>query len=172
VAVQPHRGDWKLSADQQHRIAALVQQILGAVNLLTALMLAGMSLVPVLGWSAVVQNLLTWGGIALLVVVIVASYVLAARIRREPVRAAQRRPRRRVEEEAAQVTDGTETPDDDDLWWGGLFYINRDDPSFFVPRRAGVGYDINLGNPWGLGLMTALLLVLLGLTVGILVAGI
>jgi uncharacterized membrane protein len=172
AAVQPHRGDWKLSADQQHRIAALVQQILGAVNLLTALMLAGMSLVPVLGWGAVVQNLLTWGGIALLVVVIAASYVLAARIRREPVRAAQRRPRRRVEEEAARATDGTETPDDDHLWWGGLLYINRDDPSFFVPRRAGVGYDINLGNPWGLGLMAVLLLVLLGLTVGILVAGI
>ncbi len=37
--------------------------------------------------------------------------------------------------------------DDDRLWKGGLFYINRRDHALFVPRRFGIGWTINLGNP-------------------------
>ncbi len=50
--------------------------------------------------------------------------------------------------------------DDDERWHLGLFYVNREDPSVVVPRRFGVGWAMNWGNPksWGL---TALLVVAL-----------
>ena len=42
--------------------------------------------------------------------------------------------------------------DDDALWRLGLFYVNRDDPSLVLPRRFGVGWAMNWGNPraWAL----------------------
>ena len=42
--------------------------------------------------------------------------------------------------------------DDDASWRLGLFYVNREDPSVVVPRRFGVGWAMNWGNPrsWGL----------------------
>lgn len=42
--------------------------------------------------------------------------------------------------------------DDDAHWHLGVFYVNREDPSLVVPRRFGVGWAMNWGNPrtWGL----------------------
>lgn len=42
--------------------------------------------------------------------------------------------------------------DDDERWKLGVFYVNREDPSVVVPRRFGVGWAMNWGNPkaWGL----------------------
>lgn len=42
--------------------------------------------------------------------------------------------------------------DDDEHWKLGVFYVNRDDPSVVLPRRFGVGWAMNWGNPkaWGL----------------------
>lgn len=42
--------------------------------------------------------------------------------------------------------------DDDASWWLGVFYVDREDPSVVVPRRFGVGWAMNWGNPrsWGL----------------------
>jgi uncharacterized membrane protein len=37
--------------------------------------------------------------------------------------------------------------DDDKYWHGGLFYINREDSTLLVPRRFGLGWSLNLGNP-------------------------
>jgi uncharacterized membrane protein len=37
--------------------------------------------------------------------------------------------------------------DDDRLWVGGLIYVNRRDPGIVVPKRYGVGWTLNLGNP-------------------------
>lgn len=37
--------------------------------------------------------------------------------------------------------------DDDKNWRGGLFYINREDPTLMVPRRFGLGWTLNFGNP-------------------------
>ena len=42
---------------------------------------------------------------------------------------------------------GSAHRDDDSYWRGGVFYINREDRSWFVPRRFGVGWTVNLGNP-------------------------
>ena len=46
-----------------------------------------------------------------------------------------------------------------------MFCVNRDDPSLFVPRRAGAGMDLKLGNPWGLGCAVFVGLVALALVV-------
>lgn len=37
--------------------------------------------------------------------------------------------------------------DDDRYWRGGLIYINRDDPALLVPRRFGLGWTLNFGDP-------------------------
>jgi uncharacterized membrane protein len=39
--------------------------------------------------------------------------------------------------------------DDDRYWYGGVFYNNSDDPAIFVPKRFGLGWTVNLGNPKG-----------------------
>lgn len=37
--------------------------------------------------------------------------------------------------------------DDDTFWRGGLFYINREDHALLIPRRFGLGWTLNFGNP-------------------------
>ena len=41
---------------------------------------------------------------------------------------------------------GDTTPDS--CWIFGRLYVNRTDPVLFVARRTGLGYTLNLGNPW------------------------
>jgi len=51
---------------------------------------------------------------------------------------------------------GDGTPDE--RWrLGGLFYVNPDDPAVFVPKRAGLGYTVNLGRPGGVVALAAVL---------------
>ncbi|MCC2279304.1 DUF5808 domain-containing protein [Streptomyces sp. ET3-23] len=50
--------------------------------------------------------------------------------------------------------------DDDRYWKAGVLYVNRDDPSVFVPKRFGIGWTINFGSRGG-RLVTVLLLVAL-----------
>ncbi len=38
--------------------------------------------------------------------------------------------------------------DDDSFWKAGMIYYNRDDPSIIVPKRFGIGYTVNYGNPF------------------------
>jgi uncharacterized membrane protein len=38
--------------------------------------------------------------------------------------------------------------DDDSFWKAGMIYYNRDDPSVIVPKRFGIGYTVNYGNPF------------------------
>lgn len=51
--------------------------------------------------------------------------------------------------------------DDDRHWRGGMLYVNRDDPSLFVPKRVGVGYTINAGHPAGRALSIGVLVLVL-----------
>lgn len=37
--------------------------------------------------------------------------------------------------------------DDDKYWKWGMFYYNKNDASFMVPKRMGLGYTFNFGNP-------------------------
>lgn len=44
-------------------------------------------------------------------------------------------------------------------WRGGLFYVDREDPALFVPKRYGLGYTFNYGHPAALPLTVALVAV-------------
>jgi uncharacterized membrane protein len=54
--------------------------------------------------------------------------------------------------------------DDDKYWRGGLFYINRDDHALMVPRRFGLGWTLNFGNP-GAAMLLAGVVALIGLVI-------
>jgi hypothetical protein len=59
---------------------------------------------------------------------------------------------------------GAATPDA--AWRAGLFYVNRDDPALWVPKRMGVGYTLNLGHPGGKLLLAFLVTLPLAIAVG------
>jgi hypothetical protein len=40
-----------------------------------------------------------------------------------------------------------ERPRPPDEGWTGFFYSNPKDPALFVPKRFGIGYTLNFGNP-------------------------
>jgi uncharacterized membrane protein len=54
--------------------------------------------------------------------------------------------------------------DDDKSWRGGLFYINRQDHALLVPRRYGLGWTLNFGNPRAVMLIAGVL-ALVGLVI-------
>jgi hypothetical protein len=43
---------------------------------------------------------------------------------------------------------GRKNPQAPETGWNGMFYCNSDDPALFVPKRYGIGYTLNFGNPW------------------------
>ncbi len=49
--------------------------------------------------------------------------------------------------------------DDDRYWYGGFFYNNPDDPAMFVPKRYGLGWTVNFGNPKGRLIFIGMLLI-------------
>jgi uncharacterized membrane protein len=54
-------------------------------------------------------------------------------------------------------------------WRGGIFYVDRNDPALFVPKRSGLGYTFNFGHPGAIALTVAILLLpLLALAVAFL----
>ena len=50
---------------------------------------------------------------------------------------------------------GPRPPDDA---WKGSFYSNRNDPALLVPKRFGIGYTLNFGNPWSWAVLALVLL--------------
>ncbi|MFJ1917273.1 DUF1648 domain-containing protein [Streptomyces sp. NPDC088147] len=56
--------------------------------------------------------------------------------------------------------------DDDRHWYGaGTVYVNADDPAVLVPRRVGIGWTVNVGNPRFLIISAAVLAIAAGATV-------
>lgn len=62
--------------------------------------------------------------------------------------------------------------DDDKNWILGSFYYNKKDPSIFVEKRIGVGWDINLGNPIGALLMIVPFVLLIFLVIYFIIKGV
>ena len=60
----------------------------------------------------------------------------------------------------APLTDGLA---DNRLWKLGAIYVNRDDPSWLVEHRFGLGYTLNFGNPKAVATFAAFLAAILGL---------
>ncbi|GAA5013475.1 DUF1648 domain-containing protein [Actinopolymorpha pittospori] len=57
---------------------------------------------------------------------------------------------RLVVDGAPEQDTGVVQRDDDGLWRLGAVYVNREDSAVFVPKRFGIGWTLNLGNPWSL----------------------
>lgn len=98
------------------------------------------------------SSLLMWTGtgtswahlvvaLPILAAVVVAAVVLA-RNNREP--------------DQGEEGTGLSHRDDDRYWRGGLFYINREDRALLVPRRFGLGWTFNFGNPTAAMLLVGL----------------
>ena len=62
--------------------------------------------------------------------------------------------------------------DDDKNWILGNFYYNKNDPSIFIEKRIGIGWDVNLGNPIGLILMVLPFILIIVLVIYFIIKGI
>jgi Family of unknown function (DUF5808) len=56
-----------------------------------------------------------------------------------------------------------------DSAWNGSFYSNPDDPALLVPKRFGIGYTLNFGNPWS-WVVLAFVLLMVAVPIIVLVA--
>jgi uncharacterized membrane protein len=64
--------------------------------------------------------------------------------------------------ESADENTGMVQRDDDEHWHAAaMFYVNRDDPALFVPKRFGIGWTVNLGNPRAILLLAGLVAVVI-----------
>lgn len=114
-----------------------------------------------IGWLAVAGWLVHGGGgvittgvIPLLVLLLAVLVIFVVRYRNA------------VASWSTRSEDGRpDAPDDDRYWKGGFVYINRNDPSVFVPKRFGVGWTVNLGSIGGMAMGIVLLLVIAGVIV-------
>lgn len=112
-----------------------------------------------LGLAAVIDlgmlgsSLLMWTGtVTPLAPLVVVLPILAGVVVAIVVLARHNRERTEGEEDT-----GLTHRDDDRYWRGGLFYVNRDDHAVMVPRRVGVGWTLNFGNPVATLLLAAVI---------------
>jgi uncharacterized membrane protein len=88
-------------------------------------------------------SLLLWTGtVTSWAPLVVALPILAADVVAVVVLARNNRARREGEEDT-----GLTHRDDDKYWRSGLFYVNPADHALMVPRRFGLGWTLNFGNP-------------------------
>lgn len=108
---------------------------LGAKALLglVAMIDLGMLGACLLMWTGTVTSLAPLVVVLPILTAVVVAVVVLARNNRE--------------RGAAEEGTGLIHRDDDKYWRGGLIYINREDRSLLVPRRFGLGWALNFGNP-------------------------
>jgi uncharacterized membrane protein len=106
------------------------------------------------------SSLLMWTGtVTWWAPLVVALPILATVVVAVVVLARNNRERDEGEEDT-----GLTHRDDDKYWRGGLFYINREDTALLVPRRFGLGWTLNFGNPRA-AMLLAGVLALIGLVI-------
>lgn len=126
--------------------AHALQVALGWTCLLTSLALGSVTVAPVVRLTASGIAWCIWAVVTASMLPIIWLVVDSSRRHRAAMAAAE--------------PQGPESPDDDSLWKWGMFYLNREDPRMWVPKRNGMGFDPNLGHPGGVAFMlgTGLLL--------------
>lgn len=98
----------------------------------------------------------TTSSIALAVLPVLASLAIVTGV---AIRTGQSGSRVRVDGESEHT--GVVQRDDDRFWRGaGNIYVNRDDPALLVPKRFGVGWTVNFGNPRAVVLVVVPIVVL------------
>jgi len=104
---------------------------------------AVLGLVAMIDLGMLGSSLLTWTGtVTSWAPLVVVLPILAGVVVAVVVLARNNRERDNGEEDT-----GLTHRDDDKYWRGGLFYINRDDHALWIPRRFGLGWTLNFGNP-------------------------
>jgi uncharacterized membrane protein/beta-lactamase class A len=145
------------SAEQYRRYAVIMAR---AVLALAAAMNLTLLVVALMVWE-VVPATAGWliASMVLTAVAAVALVVLSIRTGQSGYRL------RSVAEQDGPGTTGSDR-DDDTHWKAGLFYVNKDDPALWVPKRfGGVGWTVNFGRPLAWVLTVAVLGGALGVTV-------
>ncbi|TFB94418.1 MULTISPECIES: DUF1648 domain-containing protein [unclassified Cryobacterium] len=129
------------SADWYRRYKALsAKAVLGLVAMIDVAMLGS----SVLMWTGTVTP---WAPLVIAFPILAAVVVLVLVLARN----------NRDRGDVAEPETGLTHRDDDRFWRGGLFYINREDRALLVPRRFGLGWTVNLGNPRTAMLLAGLL---------------
>ncbi len=100
---------------------------------LVAMIDAGMLGASLLMWTGTVTP---WAPLVIVLPVLTAAVVAVVVLARN-----------NREWEAGEEGTGLVHRDDDKYWRGGLLYINRSDRALLVPRRFGLGWTLNFGNP-------------------------
>lgn len=119
-----------------------------------------LGLVAMIDLGMLGSSLLMWTGtVTPWAPLVIALPVLAAVVITVVVLARNNRERGRNGEDT-----GLTHRDDDKYWRGGLFYINREDHALLVPRRFGIGWTLNFGNPRA-AMLLAGVIALIGLVV-------
>ncbi|MGJ5892697.1 hypothetical protein DF268_15060 [Streptomyces sp. V2] len=148
------------SAARHRRYLAVTSRALLGITALLNLMLLGMS---ALMWSDSRSfPLLTLTiAVPLLAALSVSAYLI---LRVGPSGS-------RLPDAPAEPSTGL-VPRDDDRFWrlSGTLYANAEDPAILVPRRVGIGWTVNMGNPRSLLIASAVLAVATGAAVVLAVA--
>lgn len=157
AAVHRSRPDidpaYPVSSARWHRryTAQSVKALLGLVAMIDL----GLLFSSLLMWTGTVS---TWAPLAVVLPVLAGVTVAAIVLARN----------NRVPEDGEPDT-GLTHMDDDRFWRGGLVYVNRDDPALMVPRRFGLGWTLNFGNP-GAAMFLVGVLAFVGLVISIVAA--
>ncbi len=128
-----------VSLEAQLRFRTAVTRMISAVSLLVSLMLSLMSIASVRVGLGVARGL-PWPVMALTLVILVVALGGSLYI---GLRYGQGGSRWEKQAADAPLTNGLA---DNRHWVLGAFYVNRDDPSYMVEDRFGLGYTLNLGN--------------------------
>jgi len=149
------RGDGGLSLVVQQRFRAMTANFLAIVAILMAALLTVLSIGSVrvaIGAAKTLPPLVPVIAILMVGLAVGGTAWMAFHLGQGGARL----------EQAAASAPLTNGLADNRHWVAGLFYVNRDDPSFLVEKRFGIGYTINFGNWRAVVLVVALLLVTLG----------
>ncbi|QUQ63993.1 DUF1648 domain-containing protein [Kutzneria sp. CA-103260] len=132
-----------------------------ALGAKTLLGLAAMIDLAMLGSSVLMwTGTVTWWARLVVVVPILAAVVVALVVLA----------RNNRERDGSERDTGLTHRDDDKHWRGGLFYVNREDSALVVPRRFGLGWTLNFGNP-RTAMLAAGVVALIGLAITLRFAG-
>jgi uncharacterized membrane protein len=162
-------GTLRRAAQRRDVLAALLAQVSAAVAV-------SLSVMSVLIWLAPPAAATMTGLVVTIVLVFAALAVAVARLRRilDPAPAlpsAAEAPTQPARDARPAGASRRAAPDDDRHWKAGLFYVNRNDPSIWVPRRFGIGWTLNLGHPLGMVLGVGMIAVPIAIVVFALLTG-
>ncbi len=131
--------DGGASLEAQMRFRSAMTRFLAGVTVLTTVMITAISVGSVRVAVGEARGLGAW---IMAVAIGLVVYALGGTIY-IAIRYGQGGARLEGRGAAAPLTDGLA---DNRFWKLGLFYVNRDDPSWLVEHRFGLGYTLNFGN--------------------------